>query len=56
LNPFDVTNNASTGNYINAVLVKNNINSTINVTENGAYAIKLIEEAASILKASVTAK
>ena len=54
LNAFDVTSNTGTGEAINNYLIQNQVSPDI-VLDEGEFATVLVEEASSLLKASMTA-
>ena len=54
MNPFDVATDSGSGTYVNNVLIKNGITPNINVGENDT-GISLVEDAANLLKAGITA-
>ena len=57
LNAIDLSSDSATGDYINTILKFNQISGVINVTDlpDDRYAITLIDEAAMLLKAYITA-
>lgn len=52
MNPFDVTGDSGSGDYVNNLLIKNGITPNIDVGENDT-GVSLVQNAANLLKAGV---